>query len=79
MMMNTQGDTQAAQLQKLLHKFKSSSVSIHDIAEEVGIDYGKCQQVLTEELGMHRVAAKFVPRILTGDQTQQHIVCNELN
>jgi len=33
-----------------------------------------------EELGMHRVAAKFVPRILTDDQKQkQHInVCTEL-
>jgi hypothetical protein len=41
--------------------------TIHDIAEEVGIGYGTCLQVLTKELGMHSVAAKFVPRILTGD------------
>ena len=38
---------------------------------EVG--YGTCQRVLTEELGMHRVAAKFVPRILTADQKQQRV------
>jgi len=44
--------------------------TIHDIAEEVRIGYGTCQQVLTEEVGMHRVAAKFVPRILTADQKQ---------
>ena len=32
-----------------------------------------------EELGMHRVAAKFVPRILTADQKQQRVnVCTEL-
>jgi len=32
-----------------------------------------------EELGMHRVAAKFVPRILTADQKQQRVsVCIEL-
>jgi hypothetical protein len=31
--------------------------TIHDIAEEVGTGYGTCQQVLTKELGMHRVAA----------------------
>ena len=32
-----------------------------------------------EELGKHCVAAKFVPRILTADQKQQHInVCTEL-
>jgi len=42
--------------------------TIHDIAEEVGIGYGTCQWVLTEELGMQDVAAKFVPRTLTADQ-----------
>ena len=32
-----------------------------------------------EELGMHCVAAKFVPGILTADQKQQHVnVCTEL-
>jgi len=31
-----------------------------------------------EELGMHRVAAKFVPRILTADQKQQCVVCTKL-
>jgi len=45
----------------------------------VEVGYGTCQQVLTEELGMHRVAAKFVPRILTADQKQQRVnVCSEL-
>jgi len=53
--------------------------TIHDIAEEVGTGYGTCQRVLTEELGMHRVAAKFVPRILTADQKQQRVnVCTDL-
>jgi histone-lysine N-methyltransferase SETMAR len=34
---------------------------------------------MTKELGVHIVAAKFVPRILTADQKQQHIdVCTEL-
>ena len=53
--------------------------TIQDIAEEVRIGYGTCQRVLTEVLGMHRVTAKFMPRILTADQKQQHInVCTEL-
>ena len=52
--------------------------TIHDTAEEVGIGYGTCR-VLTEELGMHRVTAKFVPRILTADQKQQGVnFCTEL-
>jgi hypothetical protein len=37
-----------------------------------------CQWILTAELGMHHVAAKFVSRILTADQKQQHVsVCEE--
>jgi len=44
----------------------------------VGIDYGTCQRVLTEKFGMRDVAAKFVPKILTADQKQQHVVCTEL-
>jgi len=53
--------------------------TIHDIAEEVGIGYGTCQRVLTEELGMHRVAVKFVPRIRRADHKQQRVnVCTEL-
>jgi len=54
--------------------------TIHDIAEEVGIGYGTCQRVRTEELGMHRIAAKFVPGNLTADQKKQRVnVCTELN
>ena len=53
--------------------------TIHGIAEEVGIGHGTCQQVLMEELGMHCVAAKFVPRILIADQKQQRVnLCTEL-
>jgi hypothetical protein len=67
-----------ARIQELLHQDRRRT--IHDIAEEVGIGYGACQRVLTEKLGMHRVAAKFLPRILTADQRQQRVsVCTELN
>ena len=45
----------------------------------VGICYGTCQRVLTKKLGMHHVTAKFVPRILAADHTQQPVkVCTEL-
>ena len=66
-----------ARIQELVHQDRRRT--IHDTAE-VGIGYATCQWVLTEELGMHCVAAKFVPRILTADQKQQRFnVCTELN
>jgi len=57
-----------ARIQELVRQDRRRT--IRDIAEEVEVGYGTCQWVLTAELGMHCVAAKFVPRILTADQKQ---------
>jgi len=52
---------------------------IHDLCAEVGIGYGSCQRILTEQLNMHRIAAKFVPRMLTHDQKDSRVaICQEL-
>jgi len=54
-------------------------VTIHDLCAEVGIGYGSCQRILTEQLNMHRIAAKFVPRVLTQDQKDTRVaICQEL-
>jgi len=53
--------------------------TIHNLCAEVGIGYGSCQRILTEQLNMHRTAAKFVPRVLTHDQNDSRVViCQEL-
>jgi len=65
-----------ARIQELIRQDRHRT--IRDIAEEMEVGYGTCQWVLTEELGIHHVAAKFVPRILTADQKQQRVVCTEL-
>jgi hypothetical protein len=40
---------------------------------------GVCQESLTENLNMHCIATKFVPRLLTNDQKQQRVnMCLEL-
>jgi len=52
---------------------------IHDLCAEVGIGYGSCQRILTEQLNMHRIAAKFVPKVLTQDRKDSRIaICQEL-
>jgi hypothetical protein len=52
---------------------------IHELADTVGISYGVCQEILRENLNMSRIAAKFVPRLLTNDQKQRRVnVCLEL-
>jgi hypothetical protein len=53
--------------------------TVHELADTVGISYGVCREILIENLNMRRIAAKFVPRLLTNDQKQQHVnVCFEL-
>jgi len=45
----------------------------------VGISHGTCDEILTEDLKMRRVATKFVPRLLSVDQKQQRLyVCLDL-
>jgi len=53
--------------------------TIHDLCAEVGIGYGSCQRILTEQLNMHRIAAKFVSKVLTQDQKDTRVaICQEL-
>ena len=54
-------------------------LTIHDLCAEVGIGYGSCQRILTEQLNTHRTAVKFVPRVLTHDQKDSRLaICQEL-
>jgi hypothetical protein len=48
-------------------------LTIREIDDDVGISFGSFQAILTEKLNMHRVAAKFVPRVLTEDQKANRV------
>ena len=54
-------------------------LTVKKLAEEYEISVGSCHHILMEELKMHRVAAKFVPLLITSDQ-QAHCVqvCQDL-
>jgi histone-lysine N-methyltransferase SETMAR len=63
-------------IRDLIHEDRRRT--IHELAGTVGINYGVCQ-ILKENLNMCRIAAKFVPRLLTKDQKHWHInVCLKL-
>jgi hypothetical protein len=42
--------------------------TIHNVCVIFGLSYGTCQQILSDELNMWRIAAKFVPSLLSNDQ-----------
>ncbi|XP_051809812.1 uncharacterized protein LOC127535540 [Acanthochromis polyacanthus] len=54
-------------------------LTIKEIAYMVNMSFGTVQAILTSNLNLHRVAAKFVPRLLTPEQKQQRVkVCDDL-
>jgi len=51
--------------------------TIKDIAAIVNVSYGTVQIILTFDLNMHRVAAKFVPRLLTPEQKEHRVAISQ--
>jgi hypothetical protein len=47
---------------------KDRRLTIREIADEVGISRGSANTILTEDLGMQRVVAKSVPKLLLLEQ-----------
>ncbi|PNF21355.1 hypothetical protein B7P43_G18073 [Cryptotermes secundus] len=47
--------------------------TIEEIVELLVVTWSSVQQILTEDLGMKRVAAKFMPRLLTAEKKQGHV------
>jgi histone-lysine N-methyltransferase SETMAR len=65
------------QIQELVHA--DHQRTINDTADIVGVSYGSVQTILTSELNMRCVAAKFVPRLLTPEQKEHRVtVCQDL-
>ena len=49
--------------------------TIHDLCAEVGIGYGPCRRILTEQLNMQRI----LRRVLTQDQNDSRVaICQQL-
>jgi len=53
--------------------------TIDELEALTGVSWSSCQRILTEELHMKRVAAKFVPSLLSEDQRANRLdVCREM-
>ena len=46
-------------------------IAIKEVADDIGISCGSCQEVFTDVLGMGRAAAKIVPVLLNFEQKQR--------
>ncbi|VVC27584.1 Winged helix-turn-helix DNA-binding domain [Cinara cedri] len=47
--------------------------TIEEVVEKSGVTWSSVQRILSEDLGVRRVAAKFVPRLLTEQQKQGRV------
>jgi len=57
---------------KVITIFRSNTrLAVREIAVDCGISVGSCDAILTDDLHIKRVCAKFVPRLLTDDQREQ--------
>ena len=52
-------------------------LTVREVSEEVGISKSSCNSILIEKLLMHRVAAKFVPRLLSDEQRQNRSLISQ--
>ena len=48
-------------------------IIIREVADAVGISIGSCHEIVLNILGMKRVAAKFVPKLLNFEQKQRRM------
>ena len=54
-------------------------ITIREVAEDVGISVGSCHTIFSDILGLKRVAAKFVPKLLNFDQkTRRMTIAQEM-
>ncbi|KAG5338020.1 SETMR methyltransferase, partial [Acromyrmex heyeri] len=47
-------------------------ITVREVAEDLNISIGSCHSIFTNDLGMRRVAAKFVPKLLNFDQKKNN-------
>ena len=67
-----------ARVREIIHADRR--LTIREVAEKVRIAFGTCQKILTEDLQMRRVTAKFVPRLLTVEQKDDCVsICTDLH
>jgi len=66
-----------ARVREIIHT--DQCLTIEEVAEDIETALGTCQKILTEELQMKHVSAKFVLRLLTAEQKDDRVsICTDL-
>jgi len=54
-------------------------VTIRHVSEVLNISYGSVQSIITERVGMHKVSARWVSRMLTQEMLQNRVTASQEN
>ena len=69
-------EKKVAEIQEFI--LEDRRVTVETVARHFDISYGTAQDIMTNKLGMHRVSARWVPRLLLPDQMGQRVKrCHE--
>ncbi|UYV71996.1 hypothetical protein LAZ67_9001510 [Cordylochernes scorpioides] len=70
-------DEKINKLEKMILAYRR--ITVREVAEDLNISIGSCHSIFINDLGMRRVAAKFVPKLLNCDQKQHRMnIANEM-
>ena len=64
--MTVSNERQVAEIQEYI--LEDRRVTVDNVAEHFGISYGTCQDNISNKLGMRRISARWVPRLLLPEQ-----------
>lgn len=54
-------------------------ITIRELSDALALSFGSVQSILKDDLNMRRIAAKFVPRLLSNDQKESRVIaCTDL-
>ncbi|UYV84968.1 hypothetical protein LAZ67_X004149 [Cordylochernes scorpioides] len=69
-------DEKISEVEKMI--LANRRITVREVAEDLNISIGSCHSIFNNDLGMRRVAAKFVPKLLNCDQKQHRMnIANE--
>ena len=52
-------------------------LSVRMISEDVGVSVGSVDTILTDDLKLHKIWTKIVPKIFSNDQWNAALTCSE--
>ena len=61
-------------VERMIQKVRSDRhLTVKMIADELGLNSERVWRIITEDLGMRKICAKMVPRLLNEEQKKQHV------